>query len=100
MPPAGSAHSSPLAGAISRRRWRCWRAVEVYRCTGEAEDWYAALGEDSPHGFVYLAPSLLRRAELLERRGEHAGALELHARYTALWQGCDAELQPLSYTSP
>ncbi|HEX3157234.1 MAG TPA: BTAD domain-containing putative transcriptional regulator [Gemmatimonadaceae bacterium] len=90
--------STALHGRLHERYLRAELLGTLGR-DAEAEDWYAALGEDSPHGFVYLAPSLLRRAELLEGRGEHAAALELHARHTALWQGCDAELQPLPYTS-
>lgn len=62
----------------------------------EAATWYAALGEDSPNGFVFLAPSHLRRAELHARRGEHDRARVHALRFLELWRECDPELHPLA----
>lgn len=44
---------------------------------------------------VYLAPVLLRTAEIHDRRGDRARAAEYYTRFTRLWQDCDAEFRPL-----
>ena len=84
-----------LHGRIHERYLRAELLAALER-DAEAEQWYAALGEDSPHGFVYLGPSLLRRSELLDRRGDIGGARDMRARHAALWRGSDAELGPLA----
>ena len=76
-------------------RWLRAELLGRFGRDGEAATWFAALGEDSPHGFVYLAPSHLRRAELLERRGEHHRARQHYARVVELWRDCDPEFEPL-----
>jgi DNA-binding SARP family transcriptional activator/Tfp pilus assembly protein PilF len=92
--PAHSYIPSPLYGRLHERHLRARLLAEVGR-DAEAERWFAALGEDSPHGFIYLATSHLWRAELLERRGEHAGARTHYLHFLDLWRKCDPELRPL-----
>ena len=58
----------------------------------EALTWLAALGDDSPHAFIYRAPTLHLRAEILERRGEHDRARTLRDRAEELWRDADPEL--------
>jgi tetratricopeptide (TPR) repeat protein len=85
---------SPLYGRLHERYLLAELLAELGR-TSEAENWYAALGEDSPHGFRYLAPSHLRRAELLDDRGDHEAARAHYAHFVQIWRGADPELQPL-----
>lgn len=61
----------------------------------EAVTRFAVLGEDSPHGSIYLAASHLRRAEIHERLGERERAREHYARFVELWRDCDEEFRPL-----
>jgi tRNA A-37 threonylcarbamoyl transferase component Bud32/TolB-like protein len=57
----------------------------------EALGWYASLEEVSVAELVYLAPSLLRRAEILERMARPREARALRARAATLWRGADPE---------
>lgn len=82
--------SSVLYGRLHERCLRAELLARLGRDT-EAESWYAAL-EDSPHGAPYLALSHLRRAEILERRGESERAGVHRERVADLWQGADREL--------
>jgi DNA-binding SARP family transcriptional activator/TolB-like protein len=88
------------AGMISAGADARWLRAELLREVGREEEalrWYASFPDPSnffydPH---YLAPSHLRRAEIYERRGEHAQAAEHYRRFVELWQDTDPELQPL-----
>lgn len=71
--------SSILHGRLAERYLRA-ELLSAQGREAEAIRWYSALGEDSPFGFLYLAPSLVRRAELLERGGELSRALEFRTR--------------------
>lgn len=85
---------SLLYGRLHERWLRAEQLAKLGR-DDEAETWYAALGEDSPHGFIFLAASHLRRAQLLESRGECEGARRGYKSFVQLWHECDPELQPL-----
>lgn len=85
---------SPLFGRLHERFLR----AELLARTGrgdEAEQWYAALGEDSPHGSLYLAISHLRRAERLGASGDPSPARAHHEKFIDLWEGCDSPWRPL-----
>lgn len=85
---------SPCFGRLHERFLRAELLAHLGRET-EAETWYAALSEDSPHGFIYLAASHLRRAELHQGRGEFGEAQAHYDRYRELWQGGDPEPRPV-----
>jgi serine/threonine-protein kinase len=61
----------------------------------EALRWYGTFGENSPYDLVYLAPSLLRQAQILDARGDHAQAALRYRRFVALWRDCDPALRPM-----
>ena len=86
--------TSPVyAGAYER-----FQRAELLARFGRIEEalaWYRTLGQSSPYELPFVAPSHLRRAQLLERRGDTAAAARHAARAVALWDGCDAELRPL-----
>jgi DNA-binding SARP family transcriptional activator/TolB-like protein len=85
---------SPLFGRLHERYLRAELLALLGR-EAEAETWLAALGEDSPHGFIYLAASHLRRAGLHRARGELHEARVHHDRFGELWQGGDPEPRPV-----
>lgn len=68
--------------------------LRLARRDREAAEWYASVPEDLDQEIVYLAPALLRRAELLDRQGRRREAAVLYARFAALWREADPELQP------
>lgn len=78
--------------ARSRERFLRASLLEAVGRGTEAEAWYAAV----PHGawtdYVFLAPSYLGRARLLERSGDAAGAAAAYAKVVSLWARPDAEL--------
>jgi DNA-binding SARP family transcriptional activator/TolB-like protein len=92
---------SPLFGRLHERYLRAELLAHFGR-EAEAETWYAALGEDSPHGFIYLAASHLRRAGLHGARGEIDEARVHLDRYAEFWQGDDSEPRPVleGWTQP
>lgn len=55
----------------------------------EAEAWYASVAESPPFGYLYLGPSLARRAELLDRQGDSAAAQALREELRGLWSDAD-----------
>ena len=61
----------------------------------EALGWYGTLGEKYGTEFVYLAPALLRQAEIYERRGETRQSLAYYRRFIVRWQDADPEYQSL-----
>ncbi len=66
--------------------------------TGQTEmalGWLAAPTEHSAFGRAYLAPSLYRRGELLERLGRGREAAAAYLRVSRLWQHADPEFQPM-----
>jgi hypothetical protein len=55
---------------------------------------YASFAEVAIHDLVFLAPSHLRRAELLERAGDADAAAAHRARAAGLWHEADPGLRP------
>lgn len=82
-------HSRPLG-----RFLRAEALVQLGR-DEEAAGWYGTLGDKYGTEFVYLAPALLRRAEIHERRGEIQQSLRYYLRFTTRWQDGDPEYQSL-----
>lgn len=60
----------------------------------EALRWIDASFQRAPSEVAYLAPMHLRRAELYERLGERAKAIDHYERFIKLWRDCDPSLQP------
>jgi eukaryotic-like serine/threonine-protein kinase len=77
--------AAPLAEAFEMLREHD-AAIAQYRLV--IGSWYL------PDGALYLAPAHFRLAELLEARGEVAGAAEHYAEFVRLRRDADAELQP------
>jgi DNA-binding SARP family transcriptional activator len=61
----------------------------------EALGWYASFPGPAGYDITYLAPALLRQAEINERLGRRAEALAFDRRVAALWKDCDPALRPL-----
>jgi DNA-binding SARP family transcriptional activator/TolB-like protein len=74
---------------------RYYRA-ELLRLLGrdaEALDWYRTIAERATYELVYVAPSLLRRAEIYRRQGDRARAAEAYRRVADLWRNADPPLE-------
>ncbi len=54
-----------------------------------------SLGWASQADIVYLAPALLRSAEVYERLGEREQAATHYQRFITRWKNCDPELRPM-----
>jgi tetratricopeptide (TPR) repeat protein len=81
------------AGAAER-----FLRAELLRDAGRNEEalgWYAGLTENSTRELVFLGPSLLRRAEILERLGRGTEAVPLLERFLRVWAGADTVFSPL-----
>jgi tetratricopeptide (TPR) repeat protein len=61
----------------------------------EAVRWLNSFETISVYDLVYLAPSHLRRAEILERTGDTEQAAIHYERFTALWSDADPEFRPM-----
>jgi hypothetical protein len=53
--------------------------------------WYDCVSSDFVHEVVFLAPSCLRRAQIHDRRGDRARAIEFYQRFIALWRGAEPD---------
>ena len=75
---------------------RFFRAIALQE-TGRGEEairWYATL-ESSPYELVLRAPAHLHRAEIHEKSGDRAQAIEHYHAFVDLWKDADPELQPM-----
>jgi eukaryotic-like serine/threonine-protein kinase len=72
---------------------RFLRAEALHRLgrEDEAMRWYGTMGHARSWEYVYLAPVYLRQAEILERRGERADALQHYTWFLARWKDADPE---------
>jgi len=61
----------------------------------EAYDWYGSFADTSLFELIYLAPSHLRRGEILEHLGRPADAAEHYTRFADLWEECDTHFRGL-----
>jgi tetratricopeptide (TPR) repeat protein len=60
----------------------------------EALIWFGSFEEISIYDLVFVAPALLRRAEIYDRLGDREAARRHYARFIELWADCDPELRP------
>lgn len=62
----------------------------------EALSWYEnGFSAPTPIAFLYHAQAARRLAEIYERKGERAKAIEQYSRFVRMWARCDAPLRPL-----
>jgi len=76
-----------------------WYRAELLYTLGrrdEALDWYRTIAERATYELVYLAPARWRQGEILEARGDHAGAAEAFRTVARLWQDADPPLRPMA----
>ena len=85
---------SPLVALTHVRFLRAELLLRADRAR-EALAWYRTIGEVPIWDWAYVAPAELRQGEIRERLGEREVAAAHYARVLTLWQGADAELQPL-----
>jgi tetratricopeptide (TPR) repeat protein len=78
----------------ARERYLRARALEALGRDEEALGWYASLGWIIAEIF-YVAPALLRSAEIYERLGQPEQAATYYRRFITRWGDCDPELRPL-----
>lgn len=71
------------------------RLLEEAGRGGEALQWLSSFRHQHVHHLVYLAPSHLRRARILEARGEREAALRHYRAFLDLWRSPDPGLRPL-----
>lgn len=80
-------------------RWLRAEALRALHRDAEAIQWYHTLPQGGGYGgtaqLALMGPSLLREAELHERRGDMAAARPLYARFADLWADADPEARPL-----
>ena len=76
-----------------------WYRGELLYALGrkdEALDWYRTIAERATYELVYVAPARLRQGEILEDRGDRAGALAAYRTAARLWHDADPRLRPLA----
>ncbi len=83
---------SPLySGALER-----FTLAELLRANGragEALGWYGGLGENTLAELVFLGPTLLRRAAILETQGHDEEAQASIAQFDQLWRNADPDVR-------
>ncbi|NIN73063.1 MAG: hypothetical protein GTO46_14270 [Gemmatimonadetes bacterium] len=77
----------------ARERYLRAQALEAMGRDEEALGWYASLGWITADIF-YVAPALLRVAEIYERLGDAEQAATHYRRFITRWADCDPELRP------
>jgi tetratricopeptide (TPR) repeat protein len=85
--------ASPFVSG-ERERWRVAEALERLGRPDEAAVWFNTFSDYSVYQLPFLAPAERRLALLAEQAGDADGALRHWARFAALWQDADADLQP------
>ncbi len=82
----------------SNQRFLLARALEKVGRSEEAIQWYRSypdLSLNAPNQLGWRAASLLRLADLHDRRGEGALAQAARHEFVTLWEHADPELQPI-----
>ena len=79
--------------------WLRAEALRALHRDAEAIKWYHTLPEGPGYGgapqLALMGPSLLREAELHERRGDMQSARPLYARFAELWANADSDARAL-----
>jgi len=81
---------------VARNAHNRYLRAELLRLSGragEAAGWYGSIAQRASYDLMYLAPSALRLARIMDARGNTAGAAEHYRRFTALWGEADPELR-------
>ena len=89
---------NPLESPFVSEAYERFTRAELLHAVGrdpEALPWFDHLVESSVFEFVYLPLSYLRRAEILDRRGDRKNASASYQSFIDLWANCDRELQPM-----
>lgn len=87
-----------LGGVIGSQVYQRFLRAELLREQGRLRDalrWYSSLVQTTSHETLFLAPSHLRQAEILEKLGEHDRAAGHYRRFASLWSNCDPILRPM-----
>ncbi len=77
-----------------RARFLRAEALHVLGRDEEALRWYASFPDPNGQDLAFLAPARRRTAEIAAHLGRGADAVRQYARFVALWQAADPELQP------
>ncbi len=87
------AYSTPFFSQSYERFLRA-RALARLGRNVEALRWYRSLWMANAFDLLYLAPSELDQAQLMEQQGDRAGALRHYGAFVTLWHDADPGLQP------
>jgi len=79
----------------SQERYVRAQALEALGRYEEALVWYSSFGWVSGEEMFYVAPSLLRKAEIYEQLGDTEQAALHYRRFITRWRDCDPELRPV-----
>ena len=85
------------AGLLAPSGHERWMLADSLRTAGQvpaALDAYTRIIDDIGYDVVYLAPARLRRAELYDRIGHRAEAIEDYRRLLELWLDAEPDLRP------
>ena len=85
-----------LVSPFGSRSWERYLRAEALRALGrddEALGWFESMGQNRTYDLIYLAPSLVRSGEILERKGRLAEAADRFDHARALWRHADPELR-------
>jgi DNA-binding SARP family transcriptional activator len=81
----------PLSYTYAEDRFLRAELLRELHRDDEALRWYETFPDAGGYDLPYLAPALLRRAEIVARRGDAAGAAALRTRAGRLWSHATAE---------
>jgi tetratricopeptide (TPR) repeat protein len=77
-------------------RWYRGELLYTLGRKDEALDWYRTIAERATYELVYVAPARLRQGDILESKGDDAGAREAYRTAARLWHEADPRLRPLA----
>jgi DNA-binding SARP family transcriptional activator/TolB-like protein len=91
-----STYGATFSPFYSHARERFVRAELLFALgrSDEALRWSASVAESPPFGYIFLAPSLLRRAAHHAERGENDSASALYGQFFEIWSDADSALRP------
>ncbi|CAN5139998.1 hypothetical protein BH24GEM2_BH24GEM2_04990 [soil metagenome] len=89
-----AAPASLVRHAPAPERWTLADSLRAAGRVPEAVDAYTRLIDDIGYDVAYLAPARLARAELYDRGGHRAEAIEDYRRFLELWLDAEPGLRP------